>query len=89
MSITSNAASKDHIQRNNFGSRYLHLSNVWLRKDMQTSAYFILRHRARSSQGAGAVAHMSLHLIYNVKDLPTKTADSHQSPIFQPGLRRP
>src|SRR3990167_4845615 len=45
------------------GADYLHLSNVMDTKDMQNNRPdFQLRHRARSSQDADAVAHMSLHL---------------------------
>ncbi len=60
-------------------------SNVMDTKDIQTSAYFKLPPGARRPPGAGAVAHMSLHLINNVKEPPTNTGGQPSIPPSQRG----
>ena len=69
----------------NFGSRCLHFQTYMDTKDIQTSAYFKLPPRARRPPGAGAVAHMSLHLINNVKEPTDKFRRTIILPQFNPG----
>ena len=66
------------------------ISNVMDTKDIQTSAYLYCNPRAQRPPGAGAVAHMSLHLINNVKEPKPSFEQLHlhtDSVTNQPGKR--